>query len=247
MHIDIGAISLDLQNFRHKPVTSESEALRLMLEDERNHKVSAIAADIVEQGGLDPSSLLIVTERDGAEDQYIALEGNRRITAMKALATPDLTQGLPTHALFKKLSPKFLALKITSVDCVILDRAKASVWIKRKHYKGMGGKGVMPWNAVATARSDASEGQYTKWMTALAFLEEHNVNAEEIRDRIEAKTTSVERVLASSAMMSVLGLNMAKAGRVEAENSDEASAVTLLEMLMESMASINFKEPLAGC
>lgn len=53
MKIDIAAISLDVQNFRHVEVTTERDAIRYLLTDERTHKVSELAQDIVTQGGLD--------------------------------------------------------------------------------------------------------------------------------------------------------------------------------------------------
>src|SRR5271165_3803753 len=62
MKIDIAAISLDVQNFRHGKASTERKALRFLLSDERTHKVAELAQDIVTQKGLDPSSLLIVTE-----------------------------------------------------------------------------------------------------------------------------------------------------------------------------------------
>jgi hypothetical protein len=80
MKIDIAAISLDVQNFRHAQATTERDAIRFLLSNEPTHKVTELAKDIVAQGGLDPSSLLIVTEDENQPNQYIALEGNRRIS-----------------------------------------------------------------------------------------------------------------------------------------------------------------------
>ncbi|WP_421594347.1 hypothetical protein [Shinella sp. M27] len=158
MLIDIAKISLDVKNFRHGDLASEREALQIMISDEKSHKVSELADDIVRMGRLDPSSALIVTEDAAHPGQYIALEGNRRMTALKAMINPDLAAGFSTHPTFRKLNPRFMALGLTQVECVVLDRAEASDWIKRKHYNAMGGRGVIEWNAVATARSDASDG-----------------------------------------------------------------------------------------
>jgi hypothetical protein len=242
MLIDIASISLDVQNFRHKQVSTERDAMSFLLADEKVHKVTELAKDIVDQGGLDPSSLLIVTSDPNHVGQYIALEGNRRITALKTLMTPDLAKGKFGHDQFKALHSKFLELRITAVECVVLDRAQAAIWIKRKHYKGMGGAGVVAWNAVATSRSDASEGTFSRWMTALAYLEDHGIDAEELRDSISAKTTTVERVLASSHMSGVLGLGFSKDGKVTPENGDEAGAAQLIQSLFESMSERSFIE-----
>jgi hypothetical protein len=242
MKIEIATISLDVENFRHAKASSEPEAIKFLLSDEKNHKVTELAEDIVEQGGLDPSSLLIVVEESKRPGRYIALEGNRRLTALKSLVTPDLAKDTPGHAKIKSLHARFLDLKITSVECVVLDRNSASIWIKRKHYIGMGGAGVLPWNAVATARSDASEGIHRRWMTALAFLENHGIDAEQIRNQIAAKTTTVDRVLSSPQMLAVLGLIFGKDGTLVAENGDEVAAVKLVNALLDAMANSSFVE-----
>lgn len=242
MKIDIASISLDVRNFRHSEAKTEKDALHFLLADEKTHKIAELAYDIVEQEGLDPSSLLIVTEDESNQGQYIALEGNRRIAALKTLMTPDLAIGAATYAQFKTLHPRFLALNLSQVECVVLERQQAATWIKRKHYKGMGGAGVVAWNAVATARSDASEGRFTRWMVALAFLEENGVDAEDTRDRIAAKTTTVERVLSASYVANGLGLSFGKAGKLTPENGDVAAAIRLVQSLMEAMSDREFVE-----
>lgn len=156
--------------------------------------------------------------------------------------TPDLAIGTPNYATFRALHRRFLALNIQSVECVILSMEEASIWIKRKHYKGMGGAGVVPWNAVATARSDASEGRFTRWMIALAYLEEQGIDAEDIRDSIARKTTTVERVLTSSYISSNLGLIFEKEGTLTPENGDTAGAVKLVNAILEDMSEKTFVE-----
>ncbi len=106
----------------------------------------------------------------------------------------------------------------------------------------MGGAGVVAWNAVATARSDATEGKFTRWMTALAYLEKHGIDGEEIRDSIASKTTTVERVLTSTHVSTVLGLSFAKDGTLTAENGDEAAAAKLIQALLEAMSERSFVE-----
>lgn len=246
MDIEIGAIELDVGNFRHAKVSHERDAMRLLLGDEQEHGVTDLARDIVTIGSLDPSSRLIVMQKPEQSDRYIALEGNRRITALKTLMTPEIAEGLSCHPTFRKLSSEFMALNITTVDCVVLDRKEAAKWIKRKHYKGMGGEAVQQWNAVATARSDASEGIFTRWMTSLAYLENHGINAEILRDQIAGKTTTVERVLTSAQIPAMLGLNYDRSGTVTPQNGDTDGAVKLIKKMLDAMAQPTFRETLVS-
>ncbi|MDV6226326.1 hypothetical protein R2G56_08520 [Nitratireductor aquimarinus] len=245
MFIAISSISLDVKNFRHPEVAEERDAIRALLQDDKVHKVAELAEDIVALGQLDPSARLIVTEASKDSGTYIALEGNRRLCALKTLASPELAKGLPVYAKFAELSSDFLRLNIQEVDCVVLERDEAAKWIKRRHYKGVGGASLIPWNAVATARSDAAEGRVSRWMKTLAFLENNGVEAEQIRDRIASKTTTVERVLSGSPLTNVLGISFKK-DEIIAENGDTAKAVRLLTDIMEAMAQRDFKESIVS-
>lgn len=241
MEIDITAISLDIENFRHDRVTSEAEAIQAMLSDETNHKIMELASDIIDMSGLDPSSRLIVMEDINNKGQYIALEGNRRVTALKTLINPDLAQGMSMHRRFQSLSSKFLKLDIKKVDCVVLDRQEASAWIKRKHYIGMGGRGVVPWNAVATARSDAHEGVYRHWMIALDFIAENGISTEGLLKGIQNKTTTVDRVLGSSHFETILGISFdLKNAALNVQNRDALQAATLLKNMIADMSRKEF-------
>lgn len=241
MDIDISSISLDVENFRHKKVATERDAILAMLTDEKTHKVSDLARDIVELRGLDPSSRLIVMDDASNPGQFIALEGNRRITALKTLINPDLALNLGTHSLFKRLSPDFMKLGISKVDCIVLDRASASAWIKRKHYNAMGGRGVIQWNATATARSEAAEGRPPRWMSALQFIDQQGMPTESLEEGISSKTTTVERVFTSSHMGSILGIGF-KDGTITAANGDLIGAANLLCAMLLEMGHPDFTE-----
>ncbi|ASV85725.1 hypothetical protein CES85_1094 [Ochrobactrum quorumnocens] len=241
MDIDISAISLDVENFRHKKVKTEREAITVLLSDEKNHKVAALAEDIVDLKGLDPSVRLIVTEDTNNPNQYIVLEGNRRLTALKTLINPSLAINLATHATFRDLSPSFLALNIQKVDCVILDRQEAYKWIKRKHYNAMGGKGTIEWGAIATARADATEGRPPRWMIALSEIAKEGHDDNVLLEGIASKTTTVERVLATAQFGPVLGITFdQKSNSVKAENGNRVAAISLLKTMITDMADKRF-------
>lgn len=241
MKIKFSDISLDINNFRHGKVSSEREAITVFLSNEKKHGVAELAQDIVHMKKLDPSSLLIVMEDTTAPHRYIVLEGNRRITALKTMATPSLAQNLPTHNIFQNLNPSFLALKIDEIECVVLDKEEAFEWIKRKHYKGMGGRGTEDWDAIATARADAVEGKPSRWMIALDAISAQGLDEKCLLNGIEDKTTTVERVLGTGKFSEVLGISFDLRNRaIKVDNGDDKAAAHLLKTMLEDMADKSF-------
>lgn len=239
---NIATISLDPKNFRHPAVKNGQEALKEMLSSDR-HGVLELAQDIVQIGSLDPSVKLIITPDTKNKGQYLVLEGNRRVTALKTLHTPSLAAGLPEAPQYAKLSKEFLKSPITKVECVVLTPNDAKIWIKRKHYKGMGGAGSLVWDALATARSDASEGHYAKWLAAIEFLDANGLDTQEIMEKIEGKTTTIERVLGNAYVKQDLGVQISSNGTVAFENGDVVAGAKLLYKLLEDMSDPSFTEP----
>ncbi len=99
----ISNLLLDLDNPRFpRIVESQREAINLMVEIQSD-KIEALARDISEFG-LDPSERLIVYKNDVSEDNksYTVAEGNRRLTALKILHEPDLTENEKLKSKIKK-------------------------------------------------------------------------------------------------------------------------------------------------
>src|SRR5262245_43806487 len=103
--ISIQNLLIDLQNPRYDPRTNQREALLTMV-NEQGAKIAALAEDIIIQGGLNPSELLMVMP-SGDENTFVVMEGNRRITALKLLLSPSLVSSLN---LPDSLSKKFKLL-----------------------------------------------------------------------------------------------------------------------------------------
>ena len=157
----------------------------------------------------------------------------------------ELSKGFKSYGAFKKLSTKFLTLNIAKVECVVLSEKDADVWIQRKHDKGIGGKGVVRWNAVGTARSDAAKGKFAAWLAVCNFLSKQGVDISTMMEGIENKTTSVERVLGSNTNLSeILGITIKNDGIISSEINDDTKLTQLLKTLMSEMAKLTFNEPL---
>jgi hypothetical protein len=230
------------ENARHKPVAADNHAIRELLSDEQKHGVLELAQDIVELNSLDPSSKLIICPDPENQGHFIVLEGNRRITALKTLTNPQLANGLPVANQFKKLSARFLKDPITEVECVELSPQDAKVWIKRKHYKGQGGKGVKAWDPMQRARSDANDnGIYAPWLAATDLLEENEYETSYLLEGIDAKSSTVDRVFSSKHMQELLGTTFSKNGEITFENGDTKQGCELILAMLEEMIKPEFK------
>ena len=91
--ISLQNLLIDLQNPRYDPRTNQREAI-ITIVNEQGSKLVALADDIVNESGLNPSELPMVMP-SGDENTFIVMEGNRRLTALKLLLSPSLVAGTP--------------------------------------------------------------------------------------------------------------------------------------------------------
>lgn len=104
--IDIGRIYLDENNPRHEIYKSQEEVINFLCSSE---EILNLAKDIVENG-LSPLGVfgLILEEGSSKKDKvknYIVVEGNRRICALKLLNDPELAPSdqKSIHQAFKRM------------------------------------------------------------------------------------------------------------------------------------------------
>lgn len=88
--IPLDLIKLDQDNVRFggDVAQSQREAIELIMADPDDGKKLLRLANHIAENGLDPTELQLVTP-DG-DSNYVVLEGNRRLTALKLLQKPDL-------------------------------------------------------------------------------------------------------------------------------------------------------------
>ena len=138
--LKVSTINLDQENPRFSPVANQREALYAML-NEQGDKIYNLANDIAEHG-LDPSKRLIIFKE---KDKYIDGYGNRRITTLKILETPDLIKDHKFYDKFKKLSKRIGDNKINEVECVIFQsRSSIRHWLEINHNGELDGVGQIP-------------------------------------------------------------------------------------------------------
>lgn len=195
--LSISEIQLDEKNPRFPQVSNQKQAIQEMFDNQKD-KLFELARDIVEFG-LDPSKRLIVFKHDG---KYIDGDGNRRITVLKVLETPDLIVNSRSYGKFNELSKEFKKKKISKVECVIFNtRSDTKHWLEINHGGELDGRGQINWNAVQKQRflGDVSIALLAKEK----LLSEGRINQQEF-DLM--KITTLERLLSSKTGKHALGI-----------------------------------------
>lgn len=172
-------------------------------------KVVVLAADILEHG-IDPSTLPIVMPSGDDTNRFIVLEGNRRLTALRALENPEIFTGAVDDVVIKELrdlSTQYQRSPLESVNCLVVKkREDADHWIQLRHTGENDGAGVVRWGSDEAARFKSRSGGMELHSQALNFLEEHGSLTQEQRRQIPA--ASFKRLLGTPEVRSKLGIDL---------------------------------------
>ncbi len=226
MSLSISEIQLDEKNPRYEPVSNQKEAIDVMFNDQED-KLYELAIDITEYG-LDPSKRLIVFKDNG---KYIDGDGNRRLTVLKTLETPDLIKKRKVHSKFVGLSKKFKTKNITKVDCVIFNaRKEIDHWLEINHGGEQKGRGQINWDAGQKQRflGDKSIGLLAKDK----LLEEGRITEKEYH---ATNITTLDRLLSSKPGKSALSI-------INDSNGTAFNDVEWLEKVYKALMGKSVKE-----
>src|SRR5687768_2672150 len=89
VHIPVADLLLDADNPRLVGDMTTQQETALALTQQQGDNIVRLAADIV-RFGIDPTALLAVVPTGDRRKRYKAIEGNRRLLALRALDTPSL-------------------------------------------------------------------------------------------------------------------------------------------------------------
>jgi len=146
--LPLDKIKLDQENVRFGNDVAESqrEAIKLMLSDPDDAKKILRLAEHIVQHGLDPTELQLVTPDD--DGNFIVLEGNRRLTALKLLQRPDICPADRSYKGFLKAHNNLLNGVPENIQCsVVPNRAAGDVWVELKHTGENRGVGRVSWDS----------------------------------------------------------------------------------------------------
>lgn len=97
--IPLGQLLLDVENPRHGHVQSQRDAIQALIEDQKERLVK-LAQDLG-ANGASPIDAMIVLKRG---TNYVVLEGNRRLAAVRLINNPDLAKGTKYERDFKRVA-----------------------------------------------------------------------------------------------------------------------------------------------
>lgn len=239
--IHISNLLLDLDNPRFpRIVESQREAINLMLEIQSD-KIESLARDIVEHG-LDPSERLIVFKGDVSDDEtsFIVAEGNRRITALKLLNEPELSDNDKVITRFKKILQSNPELP-EEIDCAIFDDpTEFEHWISLKHSGQNNGAGRVRWDTKEQERYLSKNGVLSFGSQFLKFLEYESSFAEDITSKFKLlKLTNITRLLGDPDVREVLGLELIE-GKLFCSQKKQRF-ITEISKLIKAMQEVDDK------
>jgi hypothetical protein len=178
--IELSKLKLDLKNPRvATDPDNQREAIEALAAEQKG-KLLALARHIA-HNGLSPAQRFIVIPD---EDNYIVLDANRRLVALKALERPDTLHGFLTDNQMVQL--RTLADDYAPPDavaCVVFEkRDDANVWVELLHEGQGDGHGLVDWTAHQKARHRSRrEASTPPHMQLLDFvIREGKVSAEAI-------------------------------------------------------------------
>lgn len=206
--VDVEKLQFDLQNPRFAALSDQRDALHAFCDDAHARKTVALAESIADMG-LNPSELLIVI-RGERKGQYIALEGNRRLAAMKLLSLPARLPDSPLSKPFQSRVRKAAQIVdqdlLHRVPCRLLpSREEANVWISLKHTGENDGVGVVPWNGEEKARFRGGEAG----LQLLDYVREHAELTDEAKEGLKRfPVTNLDRLLGDPDFRLALGISI---------------------------------------
>lgn len=210
INIPLSNLVIDTENPRlSKPNVGQREAMRELAEDQQS-KLLKLAEHIVDFGqNLSELPIVMATED---KLRYIVLEGNRRLTAIRALENPDFLSGAVFPSVlngFRKLSPRYEENPIEEINCLLVkDREEARPWIELRHTGENEGAGIVRWDADESGRYRARTRSLEPHLQALEWLGKRGLLSEQTRK--DVPTASLRRVLSTPVVREKLGIDIKK-------------------------------------
>lgn len=201
---------LDAENPRFIQGGGQRDVLQKILDDQQE-KLFTLAENVVDEG-MNPMDRLLVMSSSADPAKYVALEGNRRVAALKILANPNMLAGLNVKSSlrqrFERLAKEFDRKQIEPIaGFEVPDRATGAPWILLRHTGENDGRGVVSWSGLARSRFRGSEPA----LQALDFVRSKGNLTPEERGLLEGTKypiTTLDRLLSSREVRQRIGVDV---------------------------------------
>ena len=206
--INVTELLLNPENPRFNPVKHQTETISAMVEDQKE-KLSTLAEHIIDNG-LNPTDIILVRP---FQKQWLVLEGNRRVTALKLVNEPDLvpSQYAKLKRDFQKLNAVLDKGLLEHIPCVIIeDPALANEGKRLKPTGENDGAGTVRWDGQQTSRFSAQTSGNAD--NRIVFLDELKMRSEipqAYKDAFSSiKKTNFDRLMGDPDVRALLGIDV---------------------------------------
>ena len=240
VELSIDELLLDEDNPRLGSANSQSEALEAIIHLNESHFLNLMLS--IKSNGLDPGDNFYVVEAPEGED-FIVLEGNRRLSALLVLSNPNILNGTEVPDTIKKSLVRagsgFDRTNVEPLRCVLFDRrADANEWIYRRHTGSADGEGRIQWGPLEVQRfsGDRSILDVIDFVGRNADYsdEEWESTKSVIKSR---KSSNLARLLESAPGRKHLGISISKSAQEKSPllGSEPKWALKVLRRIIEDV------------
>ncbi|NQT67445.1 MAG: hypothetical protein HQ569_07720 [Actinobacteria bacterium] len=230
--IDINKLIVNPENYRFDPVENEEKAIDIMIK-RKGVEILNLGKHIAEYG-LDEAKSIRVLE---VNKKFLVLDGNRRITALKCLHSPNIIKDSKIRKCFQELSRKYKNSLLKKVNCYVYpNEYSSSMWIKLEHTGKNNGIGQDQWGAPEKERFDQKfGGKVTLAMQAIDFLRDNNteINSDKL------KISTINRLFSDPNVRDYIGIDQSE-GNLRLKAS-EKEVVDRLKTVFKKVEDENIK------
>lgn len=219
MTVSIVNLNMDRTNPRHPDLNSQREIIDWMINgnNKTGEKLYNLAKDILKHG-INPAEKIVITKEKNDKD-YIVLEGNRRVTAIKLLNNPDIAPNDNWKRKFRTIiTDSYQTIK--ELSCVYYPNPEdAFHFIELKHMGETNGAGTVPWDPEQKARHAKKVNKKKGAQKALSLVDHIRSSPlydQNIKTATENKfpLTTLDRLLSDVEFRAFLGLGIDSDGNV---------------------------------
>ncbi|WP_055069735.1 ParB/Srx family N-terminal domain-containing protein [Clostridium massiliamazoniense] len=207
INVDIEKLIINKENPRYQWVECEYDAIKNIILRQQE-KLLNLIEDIAENG-VNPSELIIVVEEG---ENYIVLEGNRRVTAIKLINDLDLYADIDSK-FANKLSvilSKNSTREIKGINAILFDsRLEANRWIKIRHTGDNSGVGVLKWSKERKENFINENSKINRIYGILDYVRESKYYDENLKMQLDdVKVSQLSRLLDDPHVRETIGLRL---------------------------------------